>query len=82
MSRRPRASRGRFDESGGGPPGGPSLGHRLLVRIATDRPLLLIFLIVVLIAVMAILEPATFPARQTRPSCFSTRRRPASWRAG
>ena len=38
-----------------------SRGKALLVRIATDRPLLLIVLIVALIAVMTILEPTTFP---------------------
>ena len=36
-------------------------GRDLLVRIATDRPLLLIVLIVTLIALMTILEPTTFP---------------------
>lgn len=38
-----------------------SRGKDLLVRIATDRPLLLIGLIVVLVAAMTILEPTTFP---------------------
>jgi ribose transport system permease protein len=38
-----------------------SRGRALLVRIATDRQLLLIFLILVLIALMTILEPTTFP---------------------
>ncbi len=33
----------------------------MLVRIATDRPLLLIVLIVTLVALMTILEPTTFP---------------------
>jgi ribose transport system permease protein len=37
------------------------LGRGILVGIATDRPRLLIVLIVVLIAVMSILEPTTFP---------------------
>ena len=46
---------------GEGPPIGPSLGHRVLVRIATDRPLLLIGLIIVLVAIMGILEPDKFP---------------------
>jgi ribose transport system permease protein len=41
-----------------------SRGRDLLVRIATDRQLLLIVLIVTLVAVMTILEPATF----TRPA--------------
>ena len=36
-------------------------GRGLLIRIATDRELLLIVLIVTLIALMAILEPTTFP---------------------
>jgi ribose/xylose/arabinose/galactoside ABC-type transport system permease subunit len=36
-------------------------GRDLLVRIATDRPLLLIVLIITLIALMTILEPTTFP---------------------
>jgi ribose/xylose/arabinose/galactoside ABC-type transport system permease subunit len=38
-----------------------SRGKSLLVRIATERELLLIFLIVALVAVMAVLEPTTFP---------------------
>jgi ribose/xylose/arabinose/galactoside ABC-type transport system permease subunit len=38
-----------------------SRGKALLVRIATERQLLLIMLIAVLIAVMTILEPTTFP---------------------
>jgi ribose transport system permease protein len=38
-----------------------SRGRELLVRIATDRPLLLIVLIITLIALMTILEPTTFP---------------------
>ena len=38
-----------------------SRGKELLVRIATERQLLLIFLIVALIILMAILEPTTFP---------------------
>ena len=41
-----------------------SRGKNLLVRMATDRPQLLIFLIVALIVVMTVLEPATF----TRPA--------------
>jgi ribose transport system permease protein len=40
---------------------GRSRARALLVRIATDRQLLLIFLILALIALMAILEPITFP---------------------
>ena len=39
-------------------------GKGLLVRVATDRPLLLIFLIVALIAVMTVLEPTTFSRRK------------------
>lgn len=38
-----------------------SRGRDALVRIATDRQLLLIFLIVALVALMIILEPTTFP---------------------
>ena len=38
-----------------------SRARQLLLRVATDRPLLLIFLIAVLIGVMTLLEPATFP---------------------
>jgi ribose transport system permease protein len=38
-----------------------SRGKELLVRIATDRPLLLIVLILTLIALMTVLEPTTFP---------------------
>ena len=38
-----------------------SRGRELLVRIATERQLLLIVLIVVLVGLMTILEPATFP---------------------
>ena len=38
-----------------------SRGKDLLVRIATDRQLLLIMLIAVLIAAMTVLEPTTFP---------------------
>ncbi|MGH6894621.1 MAG: hypothetical protein ACREEP_20435, partial [Dongiaceae bacterium] len=38
-----------------------SRGKDLLVRIATERPLLLIVLIVALVAVMIVLEPTTFP---------------------
>jgi len=38
-----------------------SRGRDLLVRIATERQLLLIVLIVLLVALMTILEPATFP---------------------
>ena len=38
-----------------------SRGKGLLVRIATERQLLLIFLIVTLVAVMIVLEPTTFP---------------------
>ncbi len=51
----------------GDPTEGPaqrSLGKALLVRIATERQLLLIVLILVLIAGMTILEPTTF----TRPA--------------
>jgi ribose transport system permease protein len=44
-----------------GPAARRSRGRELLVRIATDRPLLLIFLIVTLVALMTILEPTTFP---------------------
>lgn len=39
----------------------PARHRSLLVLIATERPLLLIVLIVLLIAVMAILRPDTFP---------------------
>ena len=59
-----------------------SRGKELLVRIATERQLLLIVLIVVLIVGMTILEPNTFPRRRTPRSCCSTRPRPASSRAG
>ncbi len=38
-----------------------SRGRNLIIRIATDRQLLLIVLIVALVAVMTILEPTTFP---------------------
>ncbi len=38
-----------------------SAGERLLLRVAIDRPLLLIALIAVVIAVMTILEPKNFP---------------------
>lgn len=41
-------------------PAGRSRGKALLVRIATERQLLLIFLIAALVGIMAILEPATF----------------------
>ena len=79
----PSRGRGRVDRSRAvAHPAGRRSAIALLVRIATDRPLLLICLIIVLVAVMAILEPDTFPRRQTRRSCFSTRPRPASWRAG
>src|SRR5262245_51711515 len=44
-----------------GPAGGQSPGHSFLIRIATDRPLLLVFLIIVLVAAMAILETDKFP---------------------
>lgn len=40
---------------------GRSRGMDLLVRIATERQLLLVVLIVVLIGMMVVLEPATFP---------------------
>jgi ribose/xylose/arabinose/galactoside ABC-type transport system permease subunit len=40
-----------------------SRGRTLLVRVATERQLLLIFLIVALVGVMAIVEPTTFPRR-------------------
>jgi ribose transport system permease protein len=40
----------------------PSPGPRdLLIRVATDRPLLLIVLVGALLAIMTIFEPATFP---------------------
>src|SRR3954452_20744737 len=42
-------------------PIGPSRGRDLLVRIATERQLLLIGLVIALIAVMSILKPTTFP---------------------
>ena len=49
----------------GEPVGSPAVerprGRGLLIRIATDRELLLIVLIVTLIALMTILEPTTFP---------------------
>ena len=49
----------------GEPVGSPAVerprGRGLLIRIATDRELLLIVLIVTLIGLMAILEPTTFP---------------------
>jgi ribose transport system permease protein len=49
----------------GEPMGSPAVerrrGRGLLTRIATDRELLLIVLIVTLIVLMAILEPTTFP---------------------
>jgi ribose transport system permease protein len=49
----------------GEPVGSPAVerqrGRGLLIRIATDRELLLIVLIVALIALMTILEPTTFP---------------------
>src|SRR4029078_4584639 len=38
-----------------------SRGRAFLLRIATDRQLLLIFLILALLALMTILEPTTFP---------------------
>jgi ribose transport system permease protein len=40
---------------------GRSRGRALLIRIATDRQLLLIVLIITLIGLMIILEPTTFP---------------------
>lgn len=46
------------------PDKGRSRGKSLLVRMATDRPQLLIVLIIALIAVMTVLEPNTF----TRPA--------------
>jgi len=43
------------------PPSKRARGRRLLILVATERPLLLIMLIVVLIAGMAIFAPDTFP---------------------
>src|SRR6266545_165403 len=48
-------------EPGEGPVIRRSRGRELLVRIATERQLLLIFLIIALIVLMAILKPTTFP---------------------
>ena len=65
-----------------GPGSGPLARPALLVRIATERPLLLIVLIVALIVRDDDPRADHLPAcRRTRPSSSSTPRRPASWRA-
>jgi ribose/xylose/arabinose/galactoside ABC-type transport system permease subunit len=50
-----------YGEPLGSPAGERPRGRGLLVRIATERQLLLIVLIVALVALMTILEPTTFP---------------------
>jgi ribose/xylose/arabinose/galactoside ABC-type transport system permease subunit len=50
-----------YGEPLGSPAAKPSRAHGLLVRIATDRQLLLIMLIATLLVLMTILEPTTFP---------------------
>jgi ribose transport system permease protein len=50
-----------YGEPLGSPAAERPRGRGLLVRIATERQLLLIVLIVALVALMTILEPATFP---------------------
>ena len=63
----------------GEPVGSPAVerprGRGLLIRIATDRELVLIVLIVKLIALMTILEPASRPMRRV-VRAISARRTP------